>query len=67
MLYQLRIASGLKQAELADLLGEPQSFVSKIECGERRLDLVELKTILATLNSNLTDFVTELEARISRI
>lgn len=64
MLYQLRIAAGLKQAELADRLGEPQSFVSKYESGERRLDLVELRTILFQLDTNLNDFVSELEERI---
>lgn len=66
MLYQLRIAAGLKQAELADRLGEPQSFVSKYESGERRLDLVELRTILFQLDTNLNDFVSELEERINK-
>lgn len=66
MLYQLRIASGLKQAELAVLLGEPQSFVSKFESGERRLDLVELRIILMHLKTNLADFISELEGRMSK-
>lgn len=66
MLYQLRVASGLKQTELADLIGEPQSFVSKIETGERRLDLVELRAILTILNTNLTEFTAELENRITQ-
>lgn len=66
MLYQLRMAAGLKQTELAAMLGEPQSFVSKVESGERRLDLVELRTILHQLNTNLTDFAYELEGRISK-
>lgn len=36
-----RRAAGLQQTELAERLGRPQSFVSKIERGERRLDVVE--------------------------
>ncbi len=66
MLYQLRTAKGLKQLELAILLDEPQSFVSKYESGERRLDLVELHSILIKLDTNLIDFIIELEIRLSK-
>lgn len=41
MLVQARRKAGLTQAQLATLLSRPQSFVSKIERGERRLDVVE--------------------------
>ena len=40
-LREARLEAGLTQAELAARLGRPQSFVSKVEAGERRLDLVE--------------------------
>lgn len=36
-----REAAGVTQGELARRLGKPQSFVSKAEMGERRLDVVE--------------------------
>jgi len=36
-----REARGVTQQELAKRLGKPQSFVSKAEMGERRLDVVE--------------------------
>ena len=36
-----REARGITQQELAKRLGKPQSFVSKAEMGERRLDVVE--------------------------
>jgi transcriptional regulator with XRE-family HTH domain len=36
-----RRASGISQQELARRLGKPQSYVSKAEMGERRLDVVE--------------------------
>jgi transcriptional regulator with XRE-family HTH domain len=38
-----RIEAGLAQQEVADKLGKPQSYVSKIESGERRLDVLEIK------------------------
>lgn len=39
-----RLNSGLTQVEVSRKLGRPQSFVSKIELKERRLDVAELKS-----------------------
>lgn len=50
MLKERRKAAGLSQATLADRLGRAQTFVSKYERGERRLDLVEFLDIASTLN-----------------
>ena len=41
LLTERRVAAGLTQVEVAARLGRPQSFVSKYEGGERRLDVVE--------------------------
>jgi transcriptional regulator with XRE-family HTH domain len=41
MLVNARKKTGLTQVELASRLSRPQSFVSKVERGERRLDVVE--------------------------
>jgi len=57
LLRRARIDAGLNQADLAERLGRPQSFVSKYESGERRLDLVELRQICQALKISLTDFV----------
>lgn len=37
-----REAAGLRQEQVARSLGKPQSFVSKCESGERRVDFIEL-------------------------
>jgi len=61
LLRETRETAGVTQAELARRLNVPQSFVSKIESGERRIDLVELQAVCAALNTSLTDFVTRFE------
>lgn len=65
MLYQLRVSSGLRQSDLADKLKVHQSFISKIESGERRIDLIELREVLLCLNTDLNEFVTEFENKIN--
>jgi transcriptional regulator with XRE-family HTH domain len=41
LLAGARKKAGLMQAEVAERLGQPQSYVSKVESGERRLDVAE--------------------------
>lgn len=65
-LYRLRMSSGLRQSDLADKLNVPQSFISKIESGERRIDLIELREICIALGSNLTEFITEFEKALTK-
>lgn len=42
LLRELRLEAGLTQVQVAERLDVPQSFVSKYESGERRLDVIEL-------------------------
>jgi transcriptional regulator with XRE-family HTH domain len=42
LLVSARTAAGLSQQEVAKRLRQPQSFVSRYETGERRLDVIEL-------------------------
>ena len=49
LLIDIRKRSGLTQAELAAKLSKPQSFVSKMERGERRIDVVELGDVARAL------------------
>ena len=55
------IASHPRQVDLARRLGRPQSFVSKYESGERRVDLVELRAICGELGVSLVDRVRRFE------
>ena len=57
MLRQARVDAGLTQVEVAKRLKVPQSFVSKYESGERRLDLVELRDVCQAVGVSLVDFV----------
>jgi transcriptional regulator with XRE-family HTH domain len=60
-LKTLRLEAGLSQAQVAKALGLPQSFVSKYESGERRLDLLELRAVCVALRISLRDFVARFE------
>lgn len=66
LLREAREKSGLTQIDLATRLGQTQSFVSKVERGDRRLDIIQLRTILRTLGVSLIDFVTTLERSVNR-
>ncbi len=61
LLRTVREQAGLRQVDVAGRLDEPQSFVSKYESGERRLDLIELKQVCQALGVSLTNFVTTFE------
>ncbi|MFI5136365.1 MAG: helix-turn-helix domain-containing protein [Sphingobacteriales bacterium] len=65
LLYRLRTNAGITQTQLAKILNLPQSFISKVETGERRIDLIELKEICKALNSNLIEFVIMLEKELN--
>ena len=56
-LKKARLELGLNQMEVAKKLGKPQSFVSKIERGERRIDVVELKELGKLYKKDITYFI----------
>jgi transcriptional regulator with XRE-family HTH domain len=55
LLRSYRERAGLRQTDVAEQLDEPQSFVSKYETGERRLDLIELHQVCTVLGVSLRD------------
>ena len=64
MLKELRREKGMTQEALAELLGMPQSYVSKYELGERRLDLIETFDICRALRTDFVAFVKRLAKHI---
>ncbi len=63
LLVEERKQAGLTQAALAARLHRPQSFVSKYEQGERRIDVVEFLQISEALGINPETFISRLRKR----
>ena len=64
LLCQVRREAKLTQTALARKLRRPQSYVSKIESGERRLDLIELRQLCKATGISLTDFLRRFEQTV---
>lgn len=60
-LRQARESKGLTQTEIAARLGQTQSFISKVERGERRVDIVELWAFCNAIGEKFSVFVQELD------
>ena len=60
ILIQARQRAGWTQYDLAERLERPQSFVSKYERGERRLDLVEFLEVAEVLQVDVHEVIREL-------
>lgn len=60
MLAELRRAQGLTQVQVAERLSRPQSFVSKYESGERRLEVLEFLDVCNALNVAPSDIISKL-------
>ena len=56
-LKKARINCNLSQQAVADKLGKPQSYVAKIESGERRLDVAEIKKFAIIYNRLINYFL----------
>lgn len=61
LLIQRRKEAGLTQEAVAKAIGRPQSFVAKVESGERRLDVVEFLELSAAIGFEPEAFVHELQ------
>ena len=67
LIRSMRLQAGLRQQDVADRLGQPQSYVSKCESGERRVDVVELAAMCRACNSDLLTFVDRLLAALPEL
>jgi ribosome-binding protein aMBF1 (putative translation factor) len=66
VLRKARVRAGLTQEELARKIRETQTFVSKCERGERRIDVMELRTFCKAFGITLKQFVATLERTIGK-
>lgn len=64
MLRQIREESGLTQVEMSARLGRDQVYISNIERGVRRIDLVELRDLCVAAKIDLASFVGRFEGRL---
>lgn len=60
MLIERREAAGITQTELAQKLGEYQSFVARLESGQRRIDVVEFIELARVLDFDPARFIEEI-------
>lgn len=61
MLVEARETAGLTQVELAGRLNRPQSFVSKIERGVRKVDVIEFVEIARAIGFDPAAFLSKLK------
>lgn len=58
--------SGMTQARLAEELNRPQSYVSNVERGRRRLDVLELRAHCKACGQSLSSFIRKFEAAVAK-
>lgn len=66
VLKEKRVQAGVTQEACSAALGRSQSFMSDIERGVRRLDLVELRDLCGLLKTTLGEFIEDFERALSR-
>ncbi len=60
-LRKARKESGLTQVDVAQKLNQPQSYISKCESGERRVDVIELLRFSKIYNKQIEYFIDNIE------
>ena len=61
LLRGVRVEAGLTQSKLASRLGTDQTFISKYESGERRLDILELREVCQVIGIDFVAFIRRLD------
>ncbi|MDU8571956.1 helix-turn-helix transcriptional regulator [Pseudomonas syringae] len=64
VLKRMRVESGMTQAQCSAALGRPQSFMSDVERGVRRLDTIQLRDLCIVLNTSLVNLSMKYEAAL---
>ena len=66
LLRHYREQAGLTQFDVAEAIDETQSYVSKCERGERRLDLIQLRAFCSAIGLELPTFVNAFESALRK-
>jgi transcriptional regulator with XRE-family HTH domain len=64
LLRQARKAAGITQVQMAERLAQTQSWISKCERGERRLDIIEVRAFCEVIGIPLPEFSERLETTL---
>lgn len=56
-LKKARLGSGLTQEEVAEKIRKPQSYISKVEQGERRIDIIKLRHFASLYKKDINYFI----------
>lgn len=64
VLVAARKAAGLRQQDLAELVGKPQSFVSRIEGGQRRVDVLEFYALARAMKAEPAELFSSISKRL---
>ncbi|SEN05584.1 DNA-binding transcriptional regulator, XRE-family HTH domain [Luteibacter sp. UNCMF331Sha3.1] len=64
LLRELRLATGMRQDEVAEKLGTSQTTISEIELGQRGVDLLVCRRLVAVYGADWEEFIRELERRL---
>ena len=67
LLVETRKAAEVRQVDLAETLGTSQSIVNKVETGDLRLDVVQLRIVCQAIGVPLSGFVAKLEERLAGV
>lgn len=66
LLKDRRVNSGLTQADCSKALGRPQSFMSDIERGVRRLDIIQINDLCNVLGCDLVELIQDFACGIRK-
>lgn len=67
LLATVRREEEVTQTDLGERVGRRQTWVAKVEAGDRRIDAVELIAVLDALNVDVVDFFTRLRRQLRKL
>lgn len=65
MLVAARVKTNLTQVQVAEKINKPQSYISKYECGERRLDFTEFVELAIVFEMDIAEFIAQYKQKLT--